>query len=169
MVRRSVHILHPLIRRRWAAALAATLVAAACSSTAPSPVGPFGAVVEIPPDRAAVQVANGVVSVVIIEPGRPPGAITASRAAPGTNSGHLYSFDGNTGLEWNTFFYGTAASDVARVEIDRPGAVGGTVAAGTWLIVLRDKGVTPDDLHWRFLDASGVVVASGSGVFPPEA
>ena len=62
-------------------------------------------------------------------------------------------------------------TDVVPVNADgwRHDPFGGEVIDGAWLITLRDKGLAPDDLHWRFLDPSGTVLASGTGVFPPEA
>lgn len=118
---------------------------------------------------ARAEWKDGSLAVVVTPGGEAPRAITSAHLDRGVNSARLYTLDGDTGVEWNTFVYGAAAPGVARVEIDRPGAVGGEVIDGAWLITLRDKGLAPDDLHWRFLDPSGTVLASGTGVFPPEA
>lgn len=64
------------------------------------------------------------------------------------------------------FVYGTAGSDVAKVEVDSeaPGA-GGAVANGTWLVVIPegDADQSLAKLPWRFIGHDGSVVESGDG------
>lgn len=104
------------------------------------------------------------------ETDRAGSVITSSRATPGTNSAHLIAYGGNTGAEWNAFVYGTAETTVSRVVLrgfDRP--AGGMVVDGVWVIALREKDVSPDQLHWSLLAADGSVIESGTGIFPPDA
>lgn len=82
-------------------------------------------------------------------------------------SANLVSYDGETGLDWNTFVYGTAPRTVSRVEIEGYSGDGGQVVDGAWVIALREKGLGPSDVRWRFLSALGGVIDSGAGIFPP--
>src|SRR5690606_24801181 len=60
--------------------------------------------------------------------------IGSAEAAPGANSYFMVTGSG-TGLEWNTFLYGTASPKVERVSVaGLSGARGGTVADGVWVI-----------------------------------
>jgi hypothetical protein len=77
---------------------------------------------------------------------------------------HLASHGGDTGEAWNTFVYGTAEPGTARVQLDGFEGLGGQVVDGAWLIVLREKDVTPEQLHWRFLRPDGSVRREGSGI-----
>lgn len=120
-------------------------------------------------DARAVWQEGGSLAVVVTPQGGEPRAITSSHLEAGVNSARLYTLDGATDVEWNTFIYGAAAPGVASVKIDWPGATASPVTDGAWLVVLREKGFKPADLKWQFLDASGKEVESGTGVFPPEA
>lgn len=82
---------------------------------------------------------------------------------------NLLSLDGDTGDEWNTWVFGTAPDGVSRVELAGYEGEGGRVVDGAWVIVLRDRGLTPDDITWRFVDSLGAVLDSGVGIFPPSA
>ncbi|MDF2735818.1 MAG: hypothetical protein K0S97_2442 [Chloroflexota bacterium] len=90
--------------------------------------------------------------------------ITSSPAQGGMDTVYLLSYGGDTGGQWNTFVYGTAAPNVARVELDLPGGVGGQVVDGAWLVVLPDKDIVPEQLHWRFLAADGSPIREGEGL-----
>lgn len=95
--------------------------------------------------------------------------LTSSAGPPGADSLHLFSYDGATGEEWNTFVFGTAAPGSTRVELSGfPDQRGGTVVGGAWIIALREKGVDPQDIGWRFIAADGTV-RTGVGIFPPDA
>lgn len=85
----------------------------------------------------------------------------------GPSSAQLISLGGDTGQEWNTFFYGTAPANVSRVVLEGYEAVGGQVVDGAWVLALREKDLTPDDMQWKHVDALGVTVESGTGIFPP--
>lgn len=82
-------------------------------------------------------------------------------------STHLLSLGGDTGDEWNSYFYGTAPADVSRVTLDGLGAVGGQVVDGAWVLALRERDLVPDDMHWTFVDAFGQTIRSGTGIGPP--
>ena len=86
-----------------------------------------------------------------------------------TDSLHLISCGGATGEGWNTFVFGTAAPGTLRVELPNfPDQRGGTVVDGAWIIALREKDLTPQDIEWRFIGSDGEV-RSGVGIFPPDA
>ena len=93
--------------------------------------------------------------------------IAASEAGDGPASAHLATFGGDTGDAWNTYFYGTAPGSVSRVTVDGFSAEGGQVVDGAWVLVMREKDVSPRGMRWQFLDAFGGVVDSGTGIFPP--
>jgi hypothetical protein len=91
--------------------------------------------------------------------------IAASAAVPPLlDRVDLVSYGGETGEEWNTFVYGTAEPGTARVELEGFDGLGGQVVDGAWLIVLREKDVTPEQLHWRFVRADGTVRRDGTGL-----
>lgn len=79
---------------------------------------------------------------------------------------NLNTSSGNTGMEWNTVFFGTAPANVSRVVVDGFDAEGGQVVGRVWVVMLRDKGVQPQDLRWRFIDAAGKTVLRGTGITP---
>lgn len=130
------------------------------------------AIVRLSMDRAAVARRDGT-DVEVIEFREEDGAWVTQRLARFTigtapSSLNLVSLDGETGDEWNTWVYGTAPETVSRVDLIGLDGEGGRVVDGAWVIVLRDRGVTPDDIHWAFLDALGATVESGVGIFPPS-
>lgn len=95
--------------------------------------------------------------------------ITASPGLAGTDSLHLFSYSGETGEAWNTFVFGTAAPGTVRVEVAGfPDQRGGRVVDGAWIIALREKDLSPQDIRWRFIDRDGSA-RSGTGIFPPDA
>jgi len=111
---------------------------------------------------------DGRVDVIVAVPGKDGtsgslSTITSSPAGP-DGSVNLLSYGGNTGERWNTFVYGNAPLNVARVELDMPGGTGGQVIDGAWVIVLPDRDVTPDQLHWQFLGPDDEVVLEGDGI-----
>lgn len=71
-----------------------------------------------------------------------------------------------TGDAWNTWVYGVAPDAVSRVDVMGFDGEGGRVVDGAWVIVLRERDLTPMDIQWRFLDPVGAVLESGSGIFP---
>jgi hypothetical protein len=83
------------------------------------------------------------------------------------SSTHLVSYGGETREDWNSYFYGTAPGEASRVLVDGLGAAGGQVVNGAWVLALRQKDLAPDDMHWRFVDAFGLTIESGSGIGPP--
>ena len=92
-----------------------------------------------------------------------PSTITSSPAGP-EGRVNLLSYGGNTGERWNTFVYGNAPLNVARVELDLPGGLEGQVIDGAGVIALPDSDVTPDQLHWQFLGPDDEVVLEGDGI-----
>lgn len=95
--------------------------------------------------------------------------LTASPGPRGTDSLHLFSYDGETGEAWNTFVYGTAAPGTVRIRLAGfPDQRGGTVVGGAWLIAIRETGLRPEDLDWTFVAEDGTV-RTGTGIFPPDA
>ena len=96
-------------------------------------------------------------------------SLTSSPGPDGADSLHLFSYDGETGEEWNSFVYGTAGPGTVRVELEGfPDQRGGTVVGGAWIIALREKGTGPEDIRWRFI-ADDDAVRTGTGIFPPDA
>ena len=85
----------------------------------------------------------------------------------GPSSANLFSLGGETGDEWNSYFYGTAPNAVSRVTVEGFAAEGGQVVEGAWVVVLREKDLIPDEMRWEFVDAFGGVIDSGTGIFPP--
>jgi len=79
---------------------------------------------------------------------------------------HLVSMGGETGQEWNSFFFGTASGVASRVVVDGIDATGGQVADGAWVLAFRDRDLVPGQLAWRALDAIGRVIDSGTGITP---
>ena len=95
--------------------------------------------------------------------------IASSTGPVHADSLHLITYGGATGDEWNTFVFGTAAPGTLRVELANfPDQRGGTVVDGAWIIALREKDLTPQDIEWRFIRPDGEV-RSGVGIFPPDA
>ena len=92
----------------------------------------------------------------------------ASSDHEGQASAHLMSAGGETEDEWNSYFYGIAPSSVSRVVVEGFHPEGGQVVNGAWVLVLREKDVVPDQMHWQFIDAFGRIVDSGTGIFPPD-
>lgn len=86
---------------------------------------------------------------------------------PEGSSANLFSLSGETGDEWNSFFYGTAPDNVSRVEVEGLDGTGGQVVDGAWVIAFRDRDLTPEAMRWQFVDALGGIVESGTGIFPP--
>jgi hypothetical protein len=128
------------------------------------------AIVRLSMDRAAIARRDGT-DVEVIEFREEDGAWVTQRLARFTvgsaaSSLNLVSLDGETGDEWNTWVYGTAPDTVSRVDLIGLDGEGGRVVDGAWVIVLRDRGLTPGDIEWEFLDALGATVESGAGIFP---
>ena len=95
--------------------------------------------------------------------------LTSSPSPRGSDSLHLFTYDGATGEEWNTFVFGTASPGTVRVELNGfPDQRGGMVVGGAWIISLRQKGLDPTDMEWRFVAEDGAV-RTGVGIFPPDA
>jgi hypothetical protein len=93
--------------------------------------------------------------------------IAASTFDAAPFSTHLISLGGETGDEWNSYFYGTAPADVSRVTLDGLAATGGQVVEEAWVLVLPARDLTPDEMHWTFVDAFGQTIRSGTGIGPP--
>ncbi len=93
------------------------------------------------------------------------------RSSAGSTSGSLALVTGGGEAvgEWNSFVFGTAREEVSRVLLTGFDGEGGQVVDGAWVIALRDQELTPNDLHWTFVDAFGAVLDSGTGIFPPDA
>ena len=130
------------------------------------------AIVRLSMDRAAVA-RRDEADVEVIEFRKEDGAWVTQRLARSAigsagSSLNLVSLDGETGDEWNTWVYGTAPDTVSRVNLVGLGGEGGRVVDGAWVIVLRDRGLTPADIQWEYLDALGATVESGAGIFPPS-
>ncbi len=175
MVGSGLRLVQPLTTLAKAAAIvAAALLLAGCQLLGGRPQLPVqsAAVVDLGSEAAAARLADGRVEVIVATPGDSdaPGAvstITSSPAQPGTDTVFLLSYGGNTGGQWNTFVYGTASPNVAKVELDLPRGAGGQVVDGAWLVALSDKDITPDQLHWSFSAADGTMDREGEGLLSP--
>lgn len=175
MVGSGLRHVQPLTKlARAAAIVAAAVLLAGCQLLGGRPQLPVqsAAVVDLGPEAAAARLIDGRVEVLVATPGEggDPGAvstITSSSAQSGTDTVFLLSYGGNTGGLWNTFVYGTASPNVAKVELDLPGGAGGQVVDGAWLVALPDKDITPDQLHWSFSAADGTIVREGEGLLSP--
>ncbi len=136
---------------------------------------PRDAVVRLTDDWAvAARRADNTVQVLKFERDPDSGSWSSSETAggspaPTSGSAHLTSQDGNTGLRWNSYFFGTAPPSVSRAAVEGLDGLGGQVVDGAWVLVFEEKGLTTDDMEWQFLDAFGNVVDSGTGIFPPGA
>lgn len=84
----------------------------------------------------------------------------------GPVSADFVSLGGDTGDDWNAFLFGTAAGGASRVVVDGVNAAGGQVADGAWVLAFRSGDLQPQQLHWKVLDATGALMASGTGVTP---
>jgi hypothetical protein len=93
-------------------------------------------------------------------------AVATTDAGADAWSAHLVSQGGDTGDEWNSFLYGTAGADASRVVAVGRGGQGGQVVGGAWVIAMRGRDIGPESVHWQVLDATGGVLASGSGISP---
>ena len=93
-------------------------------------------------------------------------ADVAAAGKAGEMTAHLVSLDGQTGEQWNSFFFGTAPAGSSRVLVEGHDARGGQVTDGAWVIAFEQKGLRPDQLSWRVLNAAGAVVEQGSGIMP---
>jgi hypothetical protein len=130
------------------------------------------AIVRLSMDRAAVARRDDT-DVEVIEFREEDGVWMTQRLArfaigSAASSLNLVSLDGDTGDDWNTWVYGTAPESVSRVDLIGLDGEGGRVVDGAWVIVLRDRGLTPADVEWEFLDALGATVERGVGMFPPS-
>jgi hypothetical protein len=128
--------------------------------------------VKIGDDAVAARVHDGQVELLmftLVDGDWKATVVNSHAARAGENSGHLLAYGGATDAQWNSFFYGTAASGVASVRVSSSGTAGGNVANGVWVVALEAKDLTPDGISWQFLDKAGGSVLSGTGVFPPEA
>jgi hypothetical protein len=95
--------------------------------------------------------------------------ITTSPGPVGADSLHLVSYGGATGEAWNSFVFGTAAPGTVRVElVGFQAQRGGRVVDGAWIIALRERDVSPQEIEWRFIGEDGSV-RTGVGIFPPDA
>jgi len=95
--------------------------------------------------------------------------ITTSPGPVGADSLHLVSYGGATGEAWNSFVFGTAAPGTVAVElVGFQGQRGGQVVDGAWIIALRERDVSPQEVEWRFIGEDGSV-RTGVGIFPPDA
>jgi len=125
-------------------------------------------------DQAVAAMADGPrVAVLHFQRGRDNEGWTVQEIAGATHGGaeasvHLFTLGGESGEEWNSYVFGTAPAEVSQVELDGFTGAGGQVVDGVWVLALREKDLTPDQVEWRFLDALGRVVTSGSGVGPPS-
>jgi hypothetical protein len=166
--------LQPLTRVLLVVAVASSLVTA-CDAGAQAMGVQSAAVVSLDDDVTAAAKLTDVNTVSVLVR-RPSGlgayatsSITSHRFSRPGNGVSLLTYGGDTNEAWNTFVYGSAMPGVAKVQLDWPDSRGGQVVDGAWLIVLRDRDVHPDQLHWQFLQADGTVSASGTGPFPPDA
>lgn len=82
----------------------------------------------------------------------------------GEMSTHLVTMGGETGQEWNSFFFGAAPEGASRVVVDDLIGSGGQVEDGAWVLAFRHRDLVPHQLTWRVLDAIGGVIASGTGI-----
>lgn len=146
----------------------AAVALGACAGATRLPV-PDEAVVHLDDAAAAAVVEGGSVKVLVARPGTSsPSPITSGAASAGVASVRLMSYGGETGEVYNTFVYGMAPAGAASVSLSWPvDALGGHVWDGAWLIVLKDKDVLPEQLHWQFKAADGSVVAAGDGILNP--
>jgi hypothetical protein len=109
--------------------------------------------------------AKSTVSIVSSGPGRSDvSGSFAYNALPGVRF-LTYKAPGTTHHE--TYTYGVAPPGATQVEIDAPMAASAVGADGTFIVVTQgDEESQPLDLHWRFLSASGAVIAEGQGTRP---
>jgi len=91
--------------------------------------------------------------------------VMASGPADGVTA-HLVSMGGDTGEEWNSYFYGTAPGSASRVVVEGVTAAGGQVTDGAWVLAFRQKDLRPDQLTWSVLDATGAILHTGAGITP---
>ncbi len=101
----------------------------------------------------------------------PTGEAHARELAGGEHGGSVPAFmletsSGATGSAWNSIFFGTAPSNVSRVIVEGRDAEGGYVVGRAWVLLLRDKGIHPTELPWRFLDSDGNSLLRGVGLTP---
>jgi hypothetical protein len=95
----------------------------------------------------------------------------------GWSSSRGQTWEGNTvvisGLpavgspEAGTYVFGTAEPGVAAVSVPLPGAVGGQVHDGAWLVYVPDPAMDSSGVPWRFVDADGEVLLEGTGPLDP--
>lgn len=91
--------------------------------------------------------------------------VMASGPADGITA-HLVSMGGDTGDEWNSYFYGTAPGSASRVVAEGFATAGGQVTDGAWVLAFRQKDLRPDQLTWSVLDATGAILHTGAGITP---
>jgi hypothetical protein len=142
-------------------ALAAALLVA-CQPGGSLPVHP-AAVVEIGESRAAARVNNRTVEVLVLHRGQ-VSVVTFSTALPGRGAVRLLAYGGQELEAFNSFVYGTADRRISKVAVNMPGAIGGNVVDGAWLVALPQPDVLPDQIHWQMLDAAGAVRYEGVGI-----
>jgi hypothetical protein len=78
---------------------------------------------------------------------------------------YLLSYGGESGLTYNTFVFGRAPAHAARVELAGfAQSLQSPIVAGAFVVALKEKDVSPNDLHWTFLSGNGTVIARGSNI-----
>jgi hypothetical protein len=166
MVTRAVWLLYPLI-------LAVAVTLAGCTTSLGTAAEAEGvsadAVVSLAGSYAIAARRSGDAVEVVAFRADGDGSWSSQTMASdrgGDMSAHLVAQDGETGEAWNSLFYGTAPDGASRVVVDGFAGQGGQVTDGAWAIAFRQTGLTPDQLRWRVLDATGTVLERGTGITP---
>ena len=81
----------------------------------------------------------------------------------------MVSFEGDTGMNWNMFVFGTGPTNVASVRmLERQGrAELLDPATHAWVIALRHY-LPIDSMRWQLVDADGDVIYNARGLVPAD-
>lgn len=161
---------HPSLVGAWLCAL----LLAACTAFAPDlsdlaqDLGLSGsAIVRLSESEAVAAKLDGsqveVYEFTLTDDGWHSKQVATGPSAP-EGSGNLVGSGSEDGLE-RSLFFGSAPSDVSRVDVEGATGTGGDVIDGAWVIVFPSE-VAPDQLTWTMVDPFGAEVRSGDGLFP---
>ena len=131
------------------------------TEAAPTPPTPVLASVETP--DGTVEVTRDSSGVHVWH-----GGLETSEHQPAGDAPNVYpvAYGGETGLIYNAFVYGLAPAGASSVALDGLEAIGGQVVKGTFVLAIKAKDVSPQQLSWTFRSPAGVVVAQGSNITP---
>lgn len=152
--------------RVLAAIAIAGLLVTGCGAFAPSPspVPSFAATLATPDGQVGLARANGRIALFV--PNGQGGVYEMTSnpdRALGDAAVHLAALGGATGVQINSFVFGSAPAGAVTIEVS-PEDVTAPIENGLFVVGLKTKDLKPQDLHWKFLQPDGTVVLAGDNI-----